>query len=283
MKETNEHAIIILSDVEEDILDALMTYMYQGEVFLPQSRLDTFLKVAAGLEIKGISESPDFLMSSSESIYHPATTFSTSGNHPIGDLSLLAAAATSSMEPEGGSISKRRKTAPRKLDIPTGYRVPKVEFHNDENSSPLAMNLSTKPAHLPAHQSGGLSATQSPYIARAGLLNIPNPINFTSLKSPTKIDLPSSPVALDMSQTRMQKGSTTALRDIDATSPHSEEETTKPGDQGGSQETNMAPVTEATTPEQMDALLGPAWKSRQPRLCQYCQRMFSNKFNLKQV
>ena len=32
----------------------------------------------------------------------------------------------------------------------------------------------------------------------------------------------------------------------------------------------------------MAALLGPSWKSRQPRMCQYCQRMFSNKFNLKQ-
>ena len=36
-------------------------------------------------------------------------------------------------------------------------------------------------------------------------------------------------------------------------------------------------------PEQMAALLGPSWKSRQPRMCQYCNRMFSNKFNLKQV
>ena len=36
-------------------------------------------------------------------------------------------------------------------------------------------------------------------------------------------------------------------------------------------------------PDQMAALLGPSWKSRQPRMCQYCQRMFSNKFNLKQV
>ena len=35
--------------------------------------------------------------------------------------------------------------------------------------------------------------------------------------------------------------------------------------------------------DQMAALLGPSWKSRQPRMCQYCQRMFSNKFNLKQV
>ena len=39
-------------------------------------------------------------------------------------------------------------------------------------------------------------------------------------------------------------------------------------------------------PEQKAALLCPSWKSRQPRMCQYCQRMFSifsNQFNLKQV
>ena len=34
--------------------------------------------------------------------------------------------------------------------------------------------------------------------------------------------------------------------------------------------------------DQMAALLGPSWKSR-PRMCQLCQGMFSNKFNLKQV
>ena len=45
----------------------------------------------------------------------------------------------------------------------------------------------------------------------------------------------------------------------------------------------LQPVNANTTPEQMAALLGPSWKSRQPRMCQYCNRMFSNKFNLKQV
>ena len=51
----------------------------------------------------------------------------------------------------------------------------------------------------------------------------------------------------------------------------------------GSAEDQMAALL---GPEQMAALLGPSWKSRQPRMCQYCyycQCMFSNKFNLKQV
>ena len=51
----------------------------------------------------------------------------------------------------------------------------------------------------------------------------------------------------------------------------------------GSAEDQMAALL---GPEQMAALLGPSWKSRQPRMCQYCyycQCMFSNKFNLKQL
>jgi len=61
--------------------------------------------------------------------------------------------------------------------------------------------------------------------------------------------------------------------------------------QGGQTPLNLLTAEGATAadqmaallgPEQMAALLGPSWKSRQPRMCQYCQRMFSNKFNLKQ-
>jgi hypothetical protein len=55
------------------------------------------------------------------------------------------------------------------------------------------------------------------------------------------------------------------------------------GEEAVSSPEGLLPVSSSTTPEQMAALLGPSWKSRQPRMCQYCQRMFSNKFNLKQV
>ena len=51
----------------------------------------------------------------------------------------------------------------------------------------------------------------------------------------------------------------------------------------GSGGENIFNISKIFPPDQMAALLGPSWKSRQPRMCQYCQRMFSNKFNLKQV
>ena len=65
--------------------------------------------------------------------------------------------------------------------------------------------------------------------------------------------------------------------DVEGEGGDGEKEATSPPVDG------LLPVSSSTTPEQMAALLGPSWKSRQPRMCQYCQRMFSNKFNLKQV
>jgi hypothetical protein len=96
-------------------------------------------------------------------------------------------------------------------------------------------------------------------VARAGLLTIPNPLNFSVLKDQDQRS------ALDMTQQK------------------SDPDDEKPGVDEEEEEAQLLPVFAATTPEQMAALLGPSWKSRQPRLCQYCQRMFSNKFNLKQV
>ena len=71
--------------------------------------------------------------------------------------------------------------------------------------------------------------------------------------------------------------------DEDGEAGEKEEEGEGATSPGGGAVDGLLPVSSSTTPEQMAALLGPSWKSRQPRMCQYCQRMFSNKFNLKQV
>ena len=63
----------------------------------------------------------------------------------------------------------------------------------------------------------------------------------------------------------------------------SQKKYTIPFPQSGDGATAADQMAALVGPEQMAALLGPSWKSRQPRMCQYCQRMFSNKFNLKQV
>ncbi len=93
-----------------------------------------------------------------------------------------------------GSISKRRKAMPRRLDVTSFKLMPRdggcgdltpptsaASAANDENAIPIqqhnglvAMNLSTKPTN-------NKQQNDSNFVARAGLLTIPNPSNFASI------------------------------------------------------------------------------------------------------
>merc|ERR1719187_810726 len=48
------HPVLILNDIQVDILEAIMTYMYHGTVSVPHNKLQVFLKSAEALKIKGI-------------------------------------------------------------------------------------------------------------------------------------------------------------------------------------------------------------------------------------
>lgn len=51
-----QHPVIILKDVKHAEVEALLNFMYQGEVSMKQEDLSTFLKVAQTLQIKGLAE-----------------------------------------------------------------------------------------------------------------------------------------------------------------------------------------------------------------------------------
>ncbi len=418
-----QHPVIILSDIEPVVLDALLAYMYRGEVFVSEDILPAFFAAAQSLEIKGIAETPSpttdlfgsgsklagfpfpstaVLPTSPSSTISSTTTTSSapsavaaaaaaaalsSSLHPVGDLTLLAAAATASQQQRstsggggggGGdsiSISKRRKTTPRRLEVVKDYKVPRVSAEPQQNGDSSDDNHPSPPVaprSLPTDISSAMNLStrqindsKSAYVSKGSLLNIPNPsinffgkpvisdtaVNMASSNGGKQLDLPSSPVALDMSSSRTTLTSTVsppppidvltgglarrARNASSATSPSTDAENASPnlvevkteenkiipllpglqtaktiessirggdavdggigvgigggggGDAGsedaGSPTKLLAPVSSSTTPEQMAALLGPSWKSRQPRMCQYCERMFSNKFNLKQV
>ncbi|TRY64220.1 hypothetical protein TCAL_04647 [Tigriopus californicus] len=346
-----QHPVVILNDVQGETLDALLTYMYRGEVSVSENKLSAFFAAATSLEVKGLEDAHQVfggmgVLSDPLSVAKVTAveTVPTIPSHHLSDLSLLAAAATglatkpstanvastssssSSSTSEVGSISKRRKTVPRRLELNSGsnFKIPKVEVltntliptvlgnmdtfptpPNDENNpmnnDNMAMNLSMKSPPPPP-----ISEASSKFVARAELLNIPHPNNSFRCKAEEdqessstgpKITLPTSPLALDMSsQGFISDGvpippsstSPAGKSSVSETgSPITSEEGSLPPPQmmmnfKEGEDSRPLPVSASTTPEQMAALLGPSWKSRQPRLCQYCQRMFSNKFNLKQ-
>ncbi|CAH0728739.1 unnamed protein product, partial [Brenthis ino] len=50
-----QHPVIILKDVSADDILSLLSYMYQGEVFIEESKLSSFLHTAALLQVKGLT------------------------------------------------------------------------------------------------------------------------------------------------------------------------------------------------------------------------------------
>ena len=57
--EYDQHPIIILKDVNIKELEYLIRFMYSGEAIVPQEDIQTFLKTAEMLEIKGLLESSE--------------------------------------------------------------------------------------------------------------------------------------------------------------------------------------------------------------------------------
>jgi len=54
----SKHPIIILKDVPFSHLQAILEFMYAGEVNVSQEQLPAFLKTAERLKVKGLAEAP---------------------------------------------------------------------------------------------------------------------------------------------------------------------------------------------------------------------------------
>lgn len=54
----SKHPIIILKDVAYGHLQAILEFMYAGEVNVSQEQLPAFLKTADRLKVKGLAEAP---------------------------------------------------------------------------------------------------------------------------------------------------------------------------------------------------------------------------------
>lgn len=56
-KHYDKHPILILKDVRFEELKAMVDYMYRGEVNIARDKLNTFLRAAESLQIKGLTDS----------------------------------------------------------------------------------------------------------------------------------------------------------------------------------------------------------------------------------
>lgn len=360
------HPVLILNDIEVEVLEALMTYMYHGTVSVPQNKLQMFLNTAEALKIKGIVDTSSSQESATPSecssilspphqvpvgaaqgpvvpvhvqdlltIPQPLSLLPPVQQHPAGDLTDLTLLAAAAAEPAAqldhqvaSQNNKRRKTAPRKLGtyllnsshINRGPYSPSQNVLEDdgacgetekENNSLMSLIINKDNNSTPQlpREKDTVQPQECPALytqCKVSAINLSTPKcspdttnhqpvlmkqeNVISIKEEESLDL-----------TVKSLMTTSALLSPDKcespSPPHSAAQqlqmltTSLLPTQGGQTPLNLLTAEGATAadqmaallgPEQMAALLGPSWKSRQPRMCQYCQRMFSNKFNLKQ-
>lgn len=50
-----EHPVVILKDVNHEDVEALLTFIYQGVVYVSEKKLASFLQTAELLQIKGLT------------------------------------------------------------------------------------------------------------------------------------------------------------------------------------------------------------------------------------
>ena len=61
-----QHPIIVLRDIKYDDLFSLLQFMYNGEVNVAQDQLNSFLKSAESLKIRGLTDNDSGSSSSAE-------------------------------------------------------------------------------------------------------------------------------------------------------------------------------------------------------------------------
>ncbi|XP_045764342.1 broad-complex core protein isoforms 1/2/3/4/5-like [Maniola jurtina] len=107
-----QHPVIILKDVSADDILSLLSYMYQGEVFIEESKLSSFLHTAALLQVKGLTgvtqQNESFLSSGATNKLFNQLTISSKPNF-----------AVAHKEAKMPALKKRRSsTSDKPNDIP---------------------------------------------------------------------------------------------------------------------------------------------------------------------
>ncbi|XP_028174866.1 longitudinals lacking protein, isoforms H/M/V-like [Ostrinia furnacalis] len=131
-----QHPVIILKDVSADDIVSLLSYMYQGEVFIEESKLSSFLHTAALLQVKGLTG----VTQQKENFTCPNPTNKLYTQLTISSKSNLAGAKEAKLP----ALKKRRSSTsdkPNDVTIGDGHKKSKIletcDIYNRTNISQL--------------------------------------------------------------------------------------------------------------------------------------------------
>lgn len=114
-----KHPIVFMKDVSTKDMEALLDFMYKGEVHVPQSELGSLLRTAEGLQVKGLAVPDDSPRISSSSNPVVPSVPSISRPHPTTVLAPVQSRGKRKRPPESS-----RKDDPPKLTLRPDFGPP---------------------------------------------------------------------------------------------------------------------------------------------------------------
>ena len=158
--EYDQHPIIILRDVNFKELEYLIRFMYSGEAIVPQEDIQTFLKTAEMLEIKGLlegSESNDLRVRSDKKKEELTVTAKKSDTTPFNPFNLVMYNHLNMNNPTKIAKSNplmrayeanKRKTSESASTTSAIQTVPRKSSRNYEANAPVYDNRHLYPVDL---------------------------------------------------------------------------------------------------------------------------------------
>lgn len=144
----DKQAVVFLKDVKFDHLQALVDYMYRGEVNVSQDQLAAFLNTAEALKIKGLADG-DRDRKNEKRILEKAMARSSS---PSSSLASRAHKRVRKQSKEDSPLGAENKTQLPQHQLPSLVRIPPITTTNTAAAANAAVdrNNDDSPAPSPA-------------------------------------------------------------------------------------------------------------------------------------
>ncbi|XP_071550070.1 uncharacterized protein [Panulirus ornatus] len=136
-----QHPVIILREVPIEDLEAVLAFMYEGQVNVSQTRLHTFMKLAEALQVRGLTDTQNARTRMEKEMYQnmiPTTEVGNSSN-PV-----VAAAAAAAVAAAVSSASASAITIP--VVSQATIQTPQTRSRAHESPPPTAKRRKSSPS-----------------------------------------------------------------------------------------------------------------------------------------
>lgn len=132
-----QHPVVILKDINYEDIEAVLCFVYQGTVFISKSRMESFLKTAESLQIRGLAGASNMMGDNEENGDLQSEDISkvTKRSKPLPPLASVSSNVPATAPP----VSKNSPSSKRRKLVPNINQIENVgeEVQNPMNTSKI--------------------------------------------------------------------------------------------------------------------------------------------------